>query len=120
MLGVVLSWEWDDPALAAEHFLTVAAFNLQHPAQFTDQALTWLRAGFVERLDRGTTPAELRRRAARQFEGATRVLRPHDERHAILHRWRLSIADAYDAGQASGAASRVQAWAAATRAELPS
>ncbi|HEY0736847.1 MAG TPA: DUF5946 family protein [Herpetosiphonaceae bacterium] len=35
-LGALIAWEYDDPELAAEHFLTVAAYNLQHPAQFTD------------------------------------------------------------------------------------
>jgi hypothetical protein len=119
MLGVVLGWEWDDPALAAEHFLTVASYNLQHPAQFTDEALLWLRAGFVERLDRGTAPVELRRRAARQFEGSSRVLRPTAERHPVSRPWRLTIAAVYQAGQAGGAAARVQGWAAAIRQELP-
>src|SRR4051812_38498505 len=88
MLGGVLSWEADDPALAAEHFLTVASFNLQHPAQFTDQALAWLRSGFVEHLERGTATVELRRRASRQFEDSTRVLRPKAERRPVLRRWR--------------------------------
>ncbi len=40
-LGLLLAWEYDDPELQAEHFLTVAAYNLQHPAQFTDEALDY-------------------------------------------------------------------------------
>lgn len=35
-LGMIIAWEADDPELLAEHFLTVATYNLQHPAQFTD------------------------------------------------------------------------------------
>jgi hypothetical protein len=35
MLGAIIAWEYHDPALLAEHFLTVASYNLQHPAQFT-------------------------------------------------------------------------------------
>ncbi len=38
MLGAILAWEYHDPELMAEHFLTVASYNLQHPAQFTGAA----------------------------------------------------------------------------------
>jgi hypothetical protein len=118
MLGMLLSWEAADPELSAEHFLTVAAYNLQHPAQFTDEALAWLRAGYVARLDRGLATVELRRRAAGVFEGATRVLRPEAERRPEWRRWRLTIADVYQPDRPAGAAARVRAWAAAIREEL--
>ncbi len=117
-LGMVLSWEWDDPDLRAEHFLTVAAYNLQHPAQFTDAALEGLRAAFVERLDTGVAVGELRRRAARQFEGRARVLRPAAERQPVPRVWPMTIADVYLPGRPQGAADRVRAWAAAIRKEL--
>lgn len=29
-LGSILAWEYNDPALMAEHFLTVASYNLQN------------------------------------------------------------------------------------------
>ena len=32
-LGAILAWEWQDPELQAVHFLTVASYTLQHPAQ---------------------------------------------------------------------------------------
>ncbi len=117
-LGALLAWEGDDPELRAEHFLTVAAYNLQHPAQFTDAALGGLCAAFIERLDRGVATIELRRRAARQFDGPTRVLRKPSERRPVLRRWRMTIADVYLPEQPAGAADRVRAWAAAIRAEL--
>jgi len=117
-LGALLAWEFDDPALQAEHFLTVAAYNLQHPAQFTDEALAGLRAAFVERLDRGVAVEELRRRAARRFEGKTRVLRKPAERRPVLRRWKITIADVYTPERPAGAADRVRAWAAAIRQEL--
>src|SRR5262249_19672063 len=62
-LGALLAREGDDAELRAEHFLTVAAYNLQHPAQFTEAALAGLRSAFVERLDHGVAVEELRRRA---------------------------------------------------------
>ena len=117
-LGALLAWEWDDPALQAEHFLTVASYNLQHPAQFTDDALAGLRSAFVERLDKGVGVKELRRRAARGYEGKMRVLKPTSERRPVPRRWSMTIADVYLPDQPHAATARVRAWAAAIRAEL--
>ncbi|HEU5099413.1 MAG TPA: DUF5946 family protein [Roseiflexaceae bacterium] len=33
MLGTVIAWEYDDADLRAEHFLTVASYNLQLQGQ---------------------------------------------------------------------------------------
>lgn len=49
-LGMEIAWEADDPELLAEHFFTVATYNLQHPAQFTDDAIEGLRQASVDRL----------------------------------------------------------------------
>jgi hypothetical protein len=72
MLGLLLAWEYDDPDLRAEHFLTVASYNLQHPAQFTEAALAGLRAAFIEHLNHGPAMAEIRRRVGKAAAGATR------------------------------------------------
>jgi hypothetical protein len=117
-LGWLLAWEADDSELLAEHFLTVATYNLQHPAQFTDDALQGLREAFVDRLERGVPVAEIRRRMGRASAGATRVLRPESERRPVPREWRMTIADVYLPGQPRGAAERVRRWAAAVRAEL--
>ena len=117
-LGLLIAWEADDPALRDEHFVIVASYNLQHPAQFTDEALANLRAGLIERLDNGVAVAELRRRASRQFEGKARVLKPESERRPALRRWSVTIADVYVPDQPAGAAERVRAWAAAIRREM--
>jgi Family of unknown function (DUF5946) len=47
-LGAIGAWEFQDPDLRAEHFLTVAAYNLQHPAQFTDETLADLHTAFID------------------------------------------------------------------------
>src|SRR5215204_3659877 len=112
-LGALLAWEVNDPELQAEHFLTVAAYNLQHPAQFTDEALLGLRSAFIDRVDRDVAVEELRRRAARQVEGKTRVLKVVSERRPVLRRWSMTIANVYIPEQPAGAAGRVRAWAAA-------
>ena len=117
-LGHLALWEWQDPELLAEHFLTVAAYNLQHPAQFTAAALAGLRQAFCDRLDHGTGIAELRRRATQAYDGPRRVLRPARERHPVRRAWPMTIADVYIPDRPAGAAGRVRAWAAAIRAAL--
>lgn len=117
-LGALIAWESSDAALRAEHFLLVASYNVQHPAQFTDEALANLRAGLIDRLDNALSVGELRRRAARRFEGKTRVLKPVSERRPVLHEWGTTVADVYTPDHPEGAAGRVRAWAAAIRREL--
>jgi Family of unknown function (DUF5946) len=117
-LGAILAWEAQDPDLAAEHFLTVASYNLQHPAQFTDEAISGLRATFIEHLDHGTPPSELRRRAARAYQGKRRVLRHESEREPLLRPWPMTIADVYIPDKPQGAAQRVRQWAASIRTAL--
>ena len=117
-MGAVCAWEWQDPELAAVHFLTVASYNLQHPAQFTDEALAGLTAVYKEYLDRGLAVAEIRRRVGALAAGSTRVLRPPAERRPVLRRWPMTVADVYLPDQPQGAADRVRAWAAAIRREL--
>jgi hypothetical protein len=117
-LGLLIAWEAQDSELQAEHFLTVASYNLQHPAQFMDEALMGLRTAFVDRLDRGVAVGELRRRAARAYEGKKRVLRRPEERRPVLRTWGTTIADVYMPDRPEGAAARVRAWAASIRSEL--
>jgi hypothetical protein len=117
-LGMLIAWEADDPELLAEHFLTVATYNLQHPAQFTDDALAGLRSVFMDRLDRGISLREIRRRVGRASAGSTRVLRPQAERRPVPRAWSRTIADVYLPDQPAGAAARVRAWAAAVRREM--
>ena len=118
MLGALVAWGSLDPELLAEHFLTVASYELQHPAQFTDAALAAVRAAFIDRLDHGVALVKIRRRVRRAAAGATRMLRPAAERHPVLQLWSMTIADVYLPDQPQGAAARVRAWAAAIRREM--
>jgi hypothetical protein len=117
-LGWIIAWEADDPELLAEHFLTVATYNLQHPAQFTDDAIAGLRQAFVDRLDRGVPVAELRARIGRASAGSARVLRRESERRPVPRSWSRTIAGVYLPGRPQGAAERVRQWAAAVRREM--
>ena len=116
-LGAVLAWEWQDAALAAEHFLTVASYNIQHPAQFMDDALEGLRAALIAQLDEGTSTKEIRRRLAGVYEGKRRVLRPAEEQRPVRRRWGVTVDEVYAPGP-ERAAERVRAWAAAIRREM--
>ena len=117
-LGAMIAWEWQDPELMAQHFLTIASYNLQHPAQFTAEALAGLREQFIDHLDNGVPIQEIRRRVSSLAEGNTKVLIPAADRHPVLHHWPMSIADVYLPDQPAGAADRVKAWAASIRTEL--
>jgi hypothetical protein len=108
MLGHLLAWEAHDAELAREHFLTVASYNLQHPAQFTDEAIAGLRTAYVDYLDRGISIAEIRRRATAAVDGARRVLRDEAERRPVLRPWTMTVADVHAGGQSAGAAQRVR------------
>lgn len=117
-MAQVLGWEGQDPELAALHFLTVASYNLQHPAQFTEAALAGLKALYVEAVDGGWTNAQTRRRAIEMGTGQTKVLRPEAERRPVSKAWSKTIADVYVPDQPVGASGRVRAWVAAIRPAL--
>lgn len=117
-LGLLLAWEANDPELAAQHFLTVASYNLQHPAQFTAEAIEGLRQMYIAHLDHGLPVAEIRRRNAKTYEGKARVLRDEADRHPVLRTWKMTIADVYIPDHPEGVAKRGREWAAAIRSEL--
>ena len=117
-LAAIIAWEWQDPELRAQHFLTVASYNLQHPAQFAEAALAGLRQQFIDHLDNNLPVAEIRRRVATMAEGKVKVRKPEPERRFVLRRWPLTIADVYLPARPTGAAERVKAWATSIREEL--
>ena len=115
MLGIICSWEWSDSELQKEHFLTVASYNLQHPAQFEEKALSQLRTALAEYLDHGVSPSELRRRASTAFEGSRKVLKKETDRITHLTQWPMTISAVYAEGNARGAAERVRDWGKSIR-----
>ncbi len=116
--GQLLAWEADDAELRAVHFLTVASYNLQHPAQFTDEAIAGLRQSYIDYLDHGISIAEIRRRATAAFDGSKRVRRDEASIRPVLRTWPMTIADVYHGAQPDGAAERVRRWAGAIRSTL--
>jgi hypothetical protein len=118
MFCLLLAREQEDPELLAEHYLTVACYNVQHPAQFTGEAIAGLERGLIDRLDKDVPVALLRRRASQAFEGSRRVRRPAAERRIVQRDWPMTIADVCTMDDLSGAAARVKQWAASIRSQL--
>jgi hypothetical protein len=114
----LLAWEAQDEELRAIHFVTVASYNLQHPAQFTGEALAGLRNAFIEHLDHGLPVSEIRRRVGKVAARKQRVIKKEAERQPRLREWSMTIADVYIPDRPEGAAARVRAWAATIRNEL--
>lgn len=110
-LELLLAWEVDDDALRGQHFLTVASYNLQHPAAFTDEARAGLEDALDGYLDGRLTIADIRRRASR----APRVHRPADEVRTRRRDWPMTIDAVAAPGQPAHAATRVLAWAESIR-----
>jgi hypothetical protein len=113
----LLAQERDNPELQAVHFLTVAAYNIQHPAQFMDDAIAGLRKSLVDYLE-GKIDVHGVRERTKEFNGPRRVLKPVFERHPILVCWKTTTADVYVPADPLGAASRVKAWAESIKTEL--
>ncbi|MVX64288.1 hypothetical protein GKZ28_11365 [Clostridium chromiireducens] len=117
-LGGIISWEYEYPELLAEHFKTVACYNLQHPAQFTDEAIAGLKTALIEHLDNGLSVAEIRRRNGKSYEGNRRVLKDISKRNLVQRKWKMTISDVYIPHCPERAAERVKEWAATIREEL--
>ena len=117
-LTTILGWEGQDPELFRVHFYTVASFNLQHPAKFTNEALTELRTNFIQVFDGKTTLDTLAQRMESKFEGNKRVLKDEEERRTVLQEWLVTISDVYNSGRPDGASYRVRRWASTIRKTL--
>lgn len=111
-LETILAWEYQDPELLSLHFFTVALYNLQHPASFTEEAVSGLITLFKEALDEQLPNGEIRRRAAARVKKPVKADRPR-----LLRTWPGTIADVTALGP-EGAAERVRAWAVSVREAL--
>ena len=117
-LGGIISWEYDYPELLAEHFKTVACYNLQHPARYTDEAIAGLKTALIEHLDNNLSVAKIRKQNSRAYEGNRRVSKDIIKRCPVLRKWKMTISDVYIPNSPEGAAERVREWATALREEL--
>jgi hypothetical protein len=118
MLCELIGRESIDERLRQKHFLMVAAYNLQHPAQFTVAAIQGLQTAFAEYLDGAISIAEIRRRTARAYDGPTPVRKQEGQRTVVRRDWSMTIANVYVPNDLERAAERVQSWAEEVRHEI--
>jgi hypothetical protein len=116
-LDLLLAWEANDPVLRGLHFLTVASFNLQHPAAFTDEARSGLERAFRGYVDGQLTIADIRRKAA-AVNGAVRVRRAPQDIRPRHRSWPTTIDSVAVPEEPDQAAARVRGWAQAIRVTL--
>ena len=91
--GVLLAWEWQEPELLAQHFLTVAFLQLATPGAVHRRRHRQPAQLFIAHLDQGLAVAEIRLRVAQRAAGTVRVLKPENERRPMLRHWAMTIAD---------------------------
>lgn len=114
----ILALEYQDPGgVGALHHLTVLCYVVQHPNQYSSEALAWASNMLEAILEFGLSGAEVRRRArevfapeARQWR-VTRSLRPTGSLSEPI-RWRMTVADVAF-GDPAGHTQRVLRWAQA-------
>jgi hypothetical protein len=111
MLGEIIGWEYADPELLKKHFLTVASYNLQHPSQFTDEAIQGLKTSLGNYLSGKEGVREIRAKNSIAYDGAKRVRKPEPERIIVSRSWPMTISDVYMSHDSHGAAHRAQVWA---------
>ena len=115
--GTVLSWEATDQELLGLHFWTVACYNLQHPAQFTDDAIKGLKEVFCEAYDKDVPISYIRKKMSRLTDGKFKVIKEQASEPKLV-KWSMTISDIYNQKQPDRAADRVNQWRKTVREEL--
>lgn len=118
----MLFWENENSALAIVHHLMVLCYHLQHPRLYSPQGLDYGKNLLVEFLERGTTPAQIRRRNGRQITSRSRKwkIMGSPEEQGVYEKpvnWTMTAADVVLAGVECYCES-VRAWARATLIDL--
>ncbi|BAI62953.1 conserved hypothetical protein [Methanocella paludicola SANAE] len=108
----MLALEFEDPEVfGAVHHITVICFNLQHPSAFSEEALAWMRSTLRAIVEEGLTPAELRERSKKQFNGRVSVLSKEQKAPQKVS-WSMTVMDVRTDGPETYAED-VRAWARA-------
>jgi hypothetical protein len=110
MLGQVIGWEYGDPELASEHFMTVACYNIQHPAQFKDEVISDLKQLLAEYLEKKMTVKQIREYVSSRTEGKVKILKEKNEVTPVLKKWEMTIADIYTDPKPENPAEKVRQW----------
>ena len=90
-----MCFEYTNEAYGQVHFLTVACFMIQH-GRYSDEALAWIQPMLRVYLDEQITAQQIRQRAAKGVNRATRqwkVIRPADAPLLPKVVWAMTIVD---------------------------
>jgi hypothetical protein len=116
----LLAHEYTFPAaFGAVHHITVAAYSLQHPHNYSRDAIRMWRVIIAESLDGLSTPANFLQRARAQFSGGVRVREPGAvPPDGWPHLWPATAADVVGSTDADDHIERVRQWAESIRSTL--
>lgn len=114
----LLALEFTDPRAGSVHFLTVACYQLQHPASFrlTAEARRWLEDALRDVVMHGQPAMAVRDTLQRAYDGHRRV-RDTATAPAPRVRWSATVADV-GVGDPERHAARVRAWAVSVLSDL--
>ncbi|RHW42678.1 hypothetical protein D1B31_03550 [Neobacillus notoginsengisoli] len=116
-LDEIISWEAENADLLGLHFWTVACYNIQHPAIFTDEAREELFWIFCEAYDRQMPISKVRKKISYWSEGSGKVVRQVPAQ-PVFKDWAMTVSEVYLVGEKKGAADRVRAWTKVVRKQL--
>ena len=93
--GELLALEFEDPTVfGAVHHITVICFNIQHPGEFTEESMTWMKSSLRAIIVDGLSPTELRKQVRKRTKGGVRVKR-HTElsEEPVKVHWSMTVSD---------------------------
>lgn len=109
----ILAMEAKSPAVLAEHFKTVACYNIQHPAQYVDAVIDNLVIALRDNLYNGLSVEDIRKRNRYLYDGPKRVRKPEAERQPKQRSWSMTTGDVWVEGNGDQTAANIIAWAKA-------
>lgn len=120
----MLFWENERPELGEVHHLMVLCYHLQHPSLYSAEGLAHARGLLAEFIERGLSPAEIRRRHREQVASGQRdwsiTARPGNQgAYERPITWTMTAADVVASGP-DRYPDAVRGWAKAVYTELSS
>ena len=118
----MLFWEAESPRLGEVHHLMVLSYYLQHPSLYSPDGLAEGRRLLVEFVERGATPAEVRRHNRGRLDSSQRKwkIKATPDSHGAYPRpvkWTMTAADVV-AGGPEKYRDNVRGWAQTIHAAL--
>lgn len=112
-----LALEFTDAGFGQVHFLTVAAFMVQHK-RYSDEALVWIEQKLRDYLEKGLSTEEIRDQAGRdadQTKRSWKVGRRQTEKNLPDVNWKKRITDVkFSEGDSEAYRREITAWAKST------